>query len=64
MRGNKITPKGRAMERKHARDMGATPVSSDAAHAARARDSRRGFGLPGITKKPTLAQLAGLRRSA
>jgi hypothetical protein len=41
----------------------ATPVTP-VSHAARAVASRRGFGLPGITKKPTLADIAGLRRRA
>ena len=54
MKGNKETPKGRAMQAKHDRD------NPDEANAGRARASRKGFRLPGGIK-PTLSQITGVK---
>ena len=63
MRGNKETPKGRAMQAKHDRDLQdrnqRNARIAPVAHADVARAAGRGFGaLPGI-KKVTLGMLMG-----
>ena len=58
-RGNKETPKGRAMQAKHDRDARNSRIAS-VAPADVARASRRGFRLPGGIK-PTLSQITGVK---
>lgn len=59
MRGNKETPKGRAMQAKHDRDA-RNSRNAPVAPADVARASRRGFRLPGGIK-PTLSQITGVK---
>jgi len=56
MRGNKITPKGEAMQAKHERDVRAGRAAPDPAAVARA--ARKTVRFPG-GKKPTLAVIIG-----
>jgi hypothetical protein len=58
MKGNRETPKGRAMQAKHDRDARNARIAP-VAHADVARAAGRGFGaLPGV-KKVTLGMLMG-----
>ena len=59
MRGNKETPKGRALQTKHDRDT-RNARNAPIAPADVARASRRGFRLPGGIK-PTLSQITGVK---
>ena len=60
MRGNKETPKGRAMQAKHDRDTRNPDAANAGALINTARASRKGFRFPGGAK-PTLGQITGVK---
>lgn len=60
MRGNKETPKGRAMQAKHDRDTRSPDAANAGALINTARASRKGFRFPGGAK-PTLSAIIGVK---